>query len=370
MPRKRTARQLPPLAKGPAFRDKEHKTERLLMLLRSVAVANQREQLQLFYPLREVARSFKLPVSLVARVYRELEGEGFLKAIRGSATMLRGLRSTRKLAVRGIVAIPASVSCFVTMQDYRSFLIQIHKELRRHDFATADVPFVATDTASDLADRLKACHADQIIWYCPNKFANDIALRFGDMGIPIIGISDGGLPGIRCDYEINRDTAIVEIIHSWKARGIDTTTIASGTRRSAADEERIGRTLEDLDIEIKFVSLGSQNVDHFVESLDCDPNSGSVLLNSAASVLALGAPEALAKLAKRCATALYDGPVSTPFAQLASIPVDIVLVNWEAVAKRIVEDLLAQKMHHRYQPFVFRAAAVSRVPLNQYAQRL
>ena len=69
---------MPPLPKGLALRAKDHKTERLLEILRGIAVTNQREEPQPFYPLRDVASQFQVPVSTVARVYGQLEDEGIL----------------------------------------------------------------------------------------------------------------------------------------------------------------------------------------------------------------------------------------------------------------------------------------------------
>ena len=117
MARKKIVRRMPPLPKGPALRAKEHKAERLLEILRGIAVTNQREEPQPFYPLRDVASQFQVPVSTVARVYGQLEDEGILSSVRGSKTILQGLSSARHLSVRGIVAMPASLSRVVTVQD-------------------------------------------------------------------------------------------------------------------------------------------------------------------------------------------------------------------------------------------------------------
>ena len=56
----------------------------MLELLRGIAIASQREEPQGFYPLREVARHFTVPLSTVSRVYGELEEEGILASVRGS----------------------------------------------------------------------------------------------------------------------------------------------------------------------------------------------------------------------------------------------------------------------------------------------
>jgi hypothetical protein len=147
MSRKKIPRRIPPLPKQAAFREKDHKAEQLLALLRNVASSVQGAEPQLFYPYRDVAEGYRVPVSMVGKVYRELEQEGVLRRIRGSGTVLQGLNPTRKLTVRGIIAIASSLSCFLTLQDYRTFLMQIRRELRKRDFAAAEVFFEGGDSA-------------------------------------------------------------------------------------------------------------------------------------------------------------------------------------------------------------------------------
>src|SRR5690349_12625278 len=123
MARKRVARSLPDLPKRLTLGSKEHKSERLLEILRHLAAAAQEDQPRAFYSMREVGHHFKVPISTVSRIYRSLEKEGILTRIRGSKTTLRGLKYDRKLTVRAFVGLPASLSRFITTQDYRMFFI-------------------------------------------------------------------------------------------------------------------------------------------------------------------------------------------------------------------------------------------------------
>ena len=91
MARKKMLQGLPPLPTRRRSKAKEHKGAQLLELLQGIAIASQREEPQGFYPLREVARHFTVPISTVSRVYGELEEEGILASIRGSKTLLQGV---------------------------------------------------------------------------------------------------------------------------------------------------------------------------------------------------------------------------------------------------------------------------------------
>jgi DNA-binding Lrp family transcriptional regulator len=53
----------------------------LLEILRDIAIANQQEEPQVFYPIREVASHLGVPVSTVSRIYNALEEEGIRKNI-------------------------------------------------------------------------------------------------------------------------------------------------------------------------------------------------------------------------------------------------------------------------------------------------
>ena len=50
--------------------------------------------------------------------------------------------------------------------------------------------------------------------------------------------------------------------------------------------------------------------------------------------------------------------------------VDLVIVDWQLLAERIVNDLLTKQTVTPKKPIVFEAQARLHVPLNQYAQSL
>ena len=72
MPRKTMTRRLSPLPERVALKAKSQKGAQLLEILRGIAIANQQEEPQVFYPIREVARHLGVPVSTVSRVYDAL----------------------------------------------------------------------------------------------------------------------------------------------------------------------------------------------------------------------------------------------------------------------------------------------------------
>jgi DNA-binding transcriptional regulator YhcF (GntR family) len=209
-----------------------------LALLREAAKASQAAEPQLFHSLREVVQKFRIPLSLGAAIYRQLEREGILRPIRGSGTLLEGLNGTRNARVKGIVTIAASLSRFVTHQDYRTFVITMGRELRGHDLAAAETFYEGADTGSGLVDRLKECHPDKVIWYRPPKLFREVLPRLHDIGLPIVGVNDGGFSRACYQYEISREPALIKIVREWKSEGLNQVKVAIGPTRSPIAEER------------------------------------------------------------------------------------------------------------------------------------
>lgn len=370
MSRKKITRQIRPLPKRPLFRPADNKTERLLALLRDVALSSQKPESQPFYPLREVAQKFGIPLSLGWKIYRRLEEEGILRPIRGSGTFLAGLNSRRVTEVEGVVAIASSLSRFLNHQDYRMFVTLLCRELRTRNFAASRTFFEVGESAGDIAGRLKESRPDTVIWYSPEKVSREVAGRLHDLGIAIIAICGSGSSHIGCDYVVRRQLAVSAIVRAWKKQSITTVKVAVGPSRSSADEEKIGRTLEDLEIEAKFVTPGSGPLKEFFKRLAAGPSCGIIVSHATAVHLSMNAPEALGQLAKGSPLALIDGPISVPLAKFTELIIDLVAVDWAAAAKLIGNDLSNSHFRVSGEPRIFEAAALLRVPLSRYAQKL
>ena len=162
MSRKRVSRDLGPLPRPSRGSDSVPK------ILRSLALKNQREQARVFYSLREVAQRFRMPVSSVSKIYRELEREGLLSRVRGSKTILNGRRYNRRLRIRAFVGLPALFSHFIGLPEYRMFFICMRRELWLRGFAATTIFFRPNEMADGtLIDRLKENDVDVVVWLQP-----------------------------------------------------------------------------------------------------------------------------------------------------------------------------------------------------------
>jgi hypothetical protein len=66
--------------------------------------------------------------------------------------------------------------------------------------------------------------------------------------------------------------------------------------------------------------------------------------------------------------AFTGGPPSIPFAQIRDVHADLVVVDWQLIAERIVGDLISRRAFDRGDTTIFKAKAHIRALLSQYAQ--
>jgi hypothetical protein len=374
MARKKVPRSLAALPNRRAVQMAPHKTEALTDVLRAVAAKNQLDQPRTFYSLREVGAHFRVPVSTVSRVYRHLEREGLLSRVRGSKTILQGLHFDRQLRVRAFVGLPASLSAFVTLQDYRTFFIRLRRELRLRGFAAATAYFEASEAGTGaLSARLKTYEVDTVVWFQPPKEAKETALRLADLGIRLLGVANDHFPAIPCRYQVRRDAATKVLLLDWKTRNAveRVTLVQSKDQRPATAEADLQTLLEELGIKWSIADYAGRRSEVFLRSLQKAKTGGIVFSSAAlASKFCFRSPSAVTELLKTHRVAFLNGPVAMPFAKAPEVRVDLVSVGWQLVAERIVDDLITQEAFQRPGPTIFEAEAHLRVRLSDFAQNV
>lgn len=374
MARKKVPRSLAALPSRRAVERAPHKTEALMETLRDVTVKNQLDQPRAFYSIRQVAAHFRVPFSTVSRVYRRLEQEGLLSRVRGSKTILQGLHFDRHLSVRAFVGLPASLSSFVTLQDYRMFFIRLRRELRLRGFAAATAYFERSEARTGgLSGRLKAYEVDTVIWFHPPKEAKETALRLADMGIRLLGVANDNFPSIPCRYQVRRDAATRTLLADWKARNAveRVTLIQSQDQRSAVAEEALRELLDELEIKWSAAIYTGQRSEAFLRGLQKAKTGGIIFSSSAlASKFCFRSPGAVIDLLQAHRVAFITGPVGMPFTIVPDVCVDLVTVDWQLVAERIVNDLITQDAFQQPGPTVFEAQVQLQVPLSDFAQSI
>jgi hypothetical protein len=304
-------------------------------------------------------------------VYGQLEDEGLLASVRGSKTVLQGLSSGRHFSVLGFIGLPAAVSAFVTLQDYRNFFIRSRRELRARGFAVAMVLFESRQIKTGrLGQRIQKHDFDTVLWYRPEPAARQIIADLKDTGVNVIGLHDGAVAAIPCRYEVRRERAIREIFADWCRSGIDSVVVVRGVGASTAKEEMLEALLEEHELGCEFRELKSQRPDAFLESLGRGAGQAIVFPSRAAAMCAFRTPEGLMDLMARARVAFTGGPPSIAFTAIREAPGDFVVVDWQIMAEQVVSDLISKSASDRGQITVFEATSHLRGALPQYAQNL
>jgi hypothetical protein len=370
MARKKLVRTLPALRRRRVFSDADRKTDRLYTILLNAARRHRKEEPQTFYSVREVAARFQLPASMVSAVYQRLEKEGVLTRVRGSRTVLEAATCVSRVTFHGIVCVPMSLSSFLTRQKCRLFFAYTRRELRRRGFGAPGILFETAEAKPDfLLERIKHCKVTSVLWYMPDRCARETALLLKDIGVRVIGISDGGVPTIPCRYEIGREKAVVSILRDWKTKaGIKKLTILLSSRRSTADEERLEAWIKSEQLSYDFLTIENQTADRFLKSLAKRKRQGIILSGLAASFFAFRGPERLGDLLRQHRVALVDGPVSMPFASVPAVRADIAAADWKSIAISITEDFLTRDAFADSKTTIFEAKAHHQAHLSEFAQ--
>lgn len=373
MARRKISHQTPPLPKGVGFKSKQNKGLQLLHILREHALKYRSREPQAFYPIRDLSRHFKVPVSTVARVYDELEAEGILVSVRGSRTLLQGSSSGRHLSVLGLVGMPALTPAFVTLHDYRAFFIRMRRELRARGFAVATVFYNQAQLrqCNRLVEQMEKQDFDIVLWYEPNREARETISRLRDRGTQVIGISDRFPASIHCRYEVRREAAILSILQDWRSRAeINSVIVIASEQGSVETVESFEALAAEKQLSCEVMRPTRQNVGNFLDSIPIGKDQAVIFPGRAAALFTFRAPDSLARLISRGRVAFIGGGISIPFAKIPDVNADFVVVDWQLLAEQIVTDLITRKAYDRAKTTVFEASAFLAAPLAHYAEIL
>jgi hypothetical protein len=171
---------------------------------------------------------------------------------------------------------------------------------------------------------------------------------------------------------VRRESAIRTLLENWKSQKADRVTLVqSKDQRSAAMDETLHTILDELEMPWSVASYNAQRSEAFLRELQRKKTGGIIFPSSAlASKFCFRAPGAVADLLQAHRVALLNGPVSMPFARVPEVQVDLVTVDWQLVAERIVNDLISQDAFQEPGPTIFEADAKLRAPLSAFAQSI
>ncbi|MEY2602659.1 MAG: Bacterial regulatory protein gntR family, partial [Verrucomicrobiota bacterium] len=311
-----------------------------------------------FYSIRAVADHFGVAPTTVSRIYSRLKEEGLLASIWGSTTFIQPARAYKQLRMRAVVSLPALLSSFWTLPDYRRFFTALQDSLFKCGFA-ARLVFHDGDEADKprFAELLVAYKSDFVVWLDPTLKNLSIAARLVDRGIRLITIGDALASTDGNTYTIKRSTALKQCFSCWQRQGIQAVRVLHG----AAPELRetygtIETILSEARLPYSFINLRSSSIENELTLLGETGHSALILPSSRfPTQLSPANAASLRELSPRCRVLLCDGSVDLAATRFLPKHADLIRVNWFRVASRIVRDLANPFYYDARHPAIFEA---------------
>ena len=149
----------------------------------------------------------------------------------------------------------------MTLQDYQQFYFELRREALRRGFVSNMIFF--QDHAKgreELRRTLDDFGVDLVVWFLPRISSKETILSLKDKGLRVIGISDGGTPGMRCQYEIHREKALIAILQRWRGDGLNQAIVIRTNSGSEIDQEMIEHAAEAVGLSCEYRDLDEETV--------------------------------------------------------------------------------------------------------------
>lgn len=373
MARKPIHRELPPLAEQvPGFRRfarDANKTFELEKQLRQIAEHSRRKHPTPFYAMHAVADFFGVTVSTVGRVYRRLEKQGLLVPRRGSATELTALKPLKRVAHRGVVAIPIWLPGFLIFETWRVFFVELEEQLRRHNFVASLIFYrYEEELQPAFVQRVLLHNPEYFIWLMPLTTAVPTMEMLTDKGVRPIVLTKGGDPAFHGQrYLLRIEQGFRRCLATWKARGIVSVRSvgsvgSAASAGSAAPEDSIIRWARAGGMECQLAIRGKMGWSEYLDGLGREQGVGFLFTDDfLVGTCFSEAASAMASLIRR-APVLLATPLVIPPDLGKPGQADWLSHDWEAMAQRIARDLDTGRVFSAASPTLFEADWKPHIP--------
>jgi hypothetical protein len=350
----------------------EEKSTLILRVLRQKAQRSRNKKPQPFFSIRAVASHFAVPPTTVSRIYSRLKDEGLLASIWGSKTVVEPVKIDNQLRVRAVVALPASLTCFCTVREYRRFFLEMRNALWKLGFATRLLFYEGRDADEPtFAELLLNYKVGIVIWFLPTPRMKGTAARLVDRGIRAITVTDFPASSAEHPYYISRERALKDGLLAWQRDGITSITVLQSPHyESGTTVATIEKCLREATLPYTVVKAESWQSHDSLRTRSQRKNRAIVFPSSELAVR-LGSQHAgqLAELLEQSRVMMVNGLIDLPGWYPVNASIDVIEVDWEIVAKRIASDLAKSTRSPINTPIVFQAKWVQGASKNRAAMR-
>ena len=350
----------------------EERSALILRLLRQKAQRSRNKKLQPFFSIRAVASHFAVPPTTVSRIYSQLKDEGLLASVWGSKTFVEPVQIDNQLRVRAVVALPASLTSFCTVREYRTFFLEMRDALWKLGFATRLLFYEGRDAEEPtFAELLLNYKVDIVIWFLPTPRMKGTAARLVDRGIRAITVTDFPASSAEHPYYISREHALKDGLFSWQRDGITSITVLQSPHgESSTTVATIEKCLREAALPYTVVNAESWQFHTSLPTRSQRKNRAIVFPSSEVAVrLGSRDPGQFAELLEQSHVMMVNGLIDLPGWPPVNASIDVIEVDWEIVAKRIASDLAKSTRSSIEAPIVFQAKWVREATKNRAAMR-
>ena len=350
----------------------EERSALILRLLRQKAQRSRNKKLQPFFSIRAVASHFAVPPTTVSRIYSQLKDEGLLASVWGSKTFVEPVQIDNQLRVRAVVALPASLTSFCTVREYRTFFLEMRDALWKLGFATRLLFYEGRDAEEPtFAELLLNYKVDIVIWFLPTPRMKGTAARLVDRGIRAITVTDFPASSAEHPYYISRERALKDGLFSWQRDGITSITVLQSPHgESSTTVATIEKCLREAALPYTVVNAESWQFHTSLPTRSQRKNRAIVFPSSEVAVrLGSRDPGQFAELLEQSHVMMVNGLIDLPGWPPVNASIDVIEVDWEIVAKRIASDLARSTRSSIEAPIVFQAKWVREATKNRAAMR-
>ena len=330
----------------------------LLRVLRQKARATRNKKPKEFYSIREVAGHFGVPLTTVSRVYSQLRAEGLLTTVWGSKTFIAPTAIDKDLRIRGVVALPAALVSFCAVRQYRNFFSEIRDALWKFGFATRLLLYEENEVELPIfAERLLNHSVDIVVWFLPTPRSKQTVARLFDRGINVIAVTDSAEDCHGHCYCVDRKPPIRDALLSWRKHGISSVAVFQHSPcRPSGILTLLEKCLRDAAMPYSFVNAESVHLEKIFAPRVQQVTPGIIFPCSDMAVpFAVRDPDRFAKLSERSRILLVDGAIDIAGSYAVPGSIDIIEIDSQPIAARIVSDLVQSARPRKTEPLMLQA---------------
>ena len=348
------------------------KQDQIQAILAPLARQDQSERPSRFYSVREVCSYFGVALRTAGLVYRRMEADGLLVSIRGTGTVVpaRAGNARAGTPVRGLVAVVNWLPGFLHLPDQRFFVMQLEESLWARGFASAVVFYREEEKHQPaFADRILAHRPDFVIWLTPGLSDISTMGTLADVGVRVIAIANRPAYPITPVYAIGWRRGIEAALRTWKQEGFNRVIVTSKSRRHSPFASHLEDILREMDMTFSHCFFGTETMPDYIVRLIAESAGAGVVFDYDmwhARVCTQAPGEFARLLAERRVLNCWSLPIKAE--ALGDIHTDAVLLPWDRIIDRIVEDLYTGAVFRMTADHVFHAKCTPNVPAGRISR--